>query len=118
MRGLREAVERGNQYLRAGADLIFVTGVATLDEVKELVNGIKGPVSITAGMPPSVREMSIRALRDCGVRRVSLPSVAVFSALQAVKRTLALIRADEDFEQVTKQDFLCSMRDVGAALTR
>ena len=117
-RGLREAVERGNQYLNAGADLIFVTGVATLDEVKGLVSGIKGPVSITAGMPPSVREMSICSLRDCGVARVSLPTVAVFSALQAVKRTLALIYAHDDFDEVLKQDLLCSMQDVTAILTK
>ena len=69
-------------------------------------------------MEDGLQGVCIRALRDCGVRRVSLPTVTVFSALQAVKRTLALIRADEDFEQVTKQDLLCSMRDVGAALTR
>ena len=118
MRGLQEAVERGNLYLSAGADLIFVAGVATLDEVKALVGGIKGPVSITAGMPPGIREMSIGSLRDCGVARVSLPTVAVFSALQAVKHTLALIRTHDDFDQILEQNLLCSMQDVTAILTK
>jgi 6,7-dimethyl-8-ribityllumazine synthase len=59
---------------------------------------------------------ALRALRECGVGRVSLPAVAVFSALQAVKRTLALIRAHEDFEEILRQNLLCSMQDVAPLL--
>jgi len=34
--------------LEAGADLVFVTGVSTLEDMGVLVKGIKGPVSIPA----------------------------------------------------------------------
>lgn len=46
--GLSEAVRRCNLYLEAGADLVFVTGVSTLEDMGVLVKGIKGPVSIPA----------------------------------------------------------------------
>jgi 2-methylisocitrate lyase-like PEP mutase family enzyme len=65
--GLREAAERGNAYLAAGADLAFVTGVASMDEVRFLVREIHGPVSIAAGMPYNMRAMSVKALKDAGV---------------------------------------------------
>jgi len=117
-RGLQEAIERGNHYLHAGADLIFVVGVATIAEAKRLVDEIPGPVSIAAGMPYNLRNMSIRALRDCGVARVSLPSVAIFSALKAVKRTLALIRDTEDFAEVIEQDLVGNTQDVADVLKK
>lgn len=111
-RGLREAIERGNHYVKAGADLIFVTGVATLDEVRVLVQEIQGPVSIAAGLPSNIYNLSIKGLRECGVARVSLPTIAVFSALQAMKRTLLLIRQSDDFVDVLEHGFVCTAEDV------
>jgi 2-methylisocitrate lyase-like PEP mutase family enzyme len=85
--GLNESIARANLYLQAGADLAFVTGVATIVEVKTLVQGIHGPVRIAAGLANNINTMSIADLRTCGVRRVSLPVVAIFSVIQAVSRT-------------------------------
>jgi len=110
--GVKEAVKRGNRYRQAGADLIFVTGVKTL------VNEIDGPVSIAAGMPQNMDAMSIQELRDCGVARVSLPSILLFSAIQAVKRSLAVVRDTERFDELSSRDFLCGMSEVGAILKK
>ena len=60
--GLGEAIERANRYLQAGADLAFVTGVTTLEQVKLLVKEISGPVSIAAGLPNNIRSFSIAEL--------------------------------------------------------
>ncbi len=54
--GLEIAIDRANQYLEAGADLTFITYVEKLDEVKQVVKGVKGPVSIAAGMPYNINE--------------------------------------------------------------
>jgi len=48
--GLEIAVDRANRYLKAGADLAFITYVETLDEVKKIKREVKGPVSIAAGL--------------------------------------------------------------------
>ena len=101
--GLEEAVERANHYLDAGADLAFVTGIVTLSEVKTLVDGIHGPVSIAAGLPNNITSMSIAELKACGVARVSLPVIAIFSAIRAIRRTLAALRGSQDFSAILRE---------------
>lgn len=116
--GLQEAVDRANAYLAAGADLAFVTAVATMDEARVLKRDVKGPVSIAAGMPYNLRTMSVQALKDLGVARVSLPMVAVLSVVRAVTDTLRSIRDTQDFGEIVGKERLCRMEDVGALLKR
>jgi 2-methylisocitrate lyase-like PEP mutase family enzyme len=40
--GLNMAIDRANLYLKVGADLVFVTYVETLDEVKTILKKLKG----------------------------------------------------------------------------
>ena len=61
--GLNEAIRRGNLYLEAGADLVFVTGVSTMEEVGVFVKGIQGPVSIAAGLANNLHAFSINDLK-------------------------------------------------------
>jgi len=106
--GICEAIERANRYLQAGADLAFVTGVTTLEQVKLLVKEIDGPVSIAAGLPNNIRSFSIAELRDCGVARVSLPTVAVYSAIAGMVRCLESISHSDGFLEIASNDLLCS----------
>ena len=115
--GLTESVARANLYLDAGADLAFVAGVVTIAEVKTLVHGIHGPVSIAAGLPYNIHGMSIADLIACGVARISLPMIAVFSAIQAIGRTLAALRDTQDFSALHRENLLCSSEDVSRLLT-
>jgi 2-methylisocitrate lyase-like PEP mutase family enzyme len=110
--GLNESIARANLYLDAGADLAFVTGAATLAEVKTLVQGIHGPVSIAAGLPNNINTMSIADLRACGVARVSLPVIAIFSAIQALSRTLVALRDSHDLPAIVGGNLLCSAEDL------
>ncbi len=117
-KGIEEAILRGNKYLQAGADLVFVTMVATPDEAKLLVDGIEGPVSIAAGMPYNIKLLSISQLRACGVARVSLPAIMVFSAIQAMKRTLSIVSEHDTFEKIIESGLLCSPEDLPKILGR
>lgn len=116
--GLNESITRANLYLNAGADLAFVTGVATHAEVKALVQGIRGPVSIAAGLPNNINSMSVADLRACGVARVSLPVVAIFAVIQAISHTLATLRDSQDFLLIHQKKFLCSPEDVSRLLIK
>lgn len=94
---LSESIKRGNKYLEAGADCIFIQPVWDKETISTLVKEIKGPINILsnpgsgAGLPPTVRE-----LQDLGVARLSLGS-------GLMKATLALIKkvADELSEKGT-----------------
>ena len=84
---LGAAVERGNAYLGAGADCVFVPGVRDRDTIAALVKGIKGPVNVLAvkGSPP------VKELEGLGVARVSLgsgPHRAAAALMQSIAREL------------------------------
>jgi len=115
--GLKEAIERANRYLQAGGDLAFVVGVSTLEEARTLVREIAGPVSIAAGMPYNMG-LSIAELKQCGVARVSLPTLAVFASLQAMTQVLAGVQAGEGFTTMAERGLLASMKTVGELLSQ
>jgi 2-methylisocitrate lyase-like PEP mutase family enzyme len=93
--GLEIAIERANQYLEAGADLAFITYIETLDEVKKAVKEVKGPVSIAAGMSYNINNFSIDDLTKCGVARISLPTLLIFSSLQGISSSLEYLKDDK-----------------------
>lgn len=116
--GLAEAVKRANAYLQAGGDLAFIIGVSELEHVKLLVREIDGPIAIAAGMPNNLGGLSIAQLRDAGVRRVSLPSLLIFSAIKAMLRSLEIVAGTDSFEAIVEGDLVCGMEDVGKLLSR
>ncbi len=78
-------LERAAAYLAAGADGIFVPGVADPDTLAALVAGIGGPLNVTAGPgAPSVAELAA-----LGVARVST-GARIAQAAHAVVREAAL----------------------------
>lgn len=113
--GLKEAIERANRYLEAGADMAFVTRVAKLEEAKLLVREIAGPVSIAVGMPYNM-DLSIADLKQCGVARVSLPTLAVFASIRAMTQTLSEVLAGENFTRIAERGMVCSMKEAAELL--
>jgi 2-methylisocitrate lyase-like PEP mutase family enzyme len=79
---LEQAVRRGNAYLAAGADCVFVPGVIDAPTVAALAASIEGPVNILAksGAPP------IAELARLGVARVSLGPYVAQAALEMARR--------------------------------
>jgi len=74
-----EAIERGNAYLRSGADCIFVLG-GIGPNLPTLINQITGPVSVLAGAgSPSVNELA-----GLGVARISIGPGAMGVAYAAL----------------------------------
>lgn len=110
--GLNEAVRRGNLYLEAGADLVFVTGVSTLEEVSVLVKGIKGPVSIAAGLANNLQAFSITDLKELGVARVSLPCIAISASIKALLQAMEALKSG-GFKSLIQEGRLCSSQDIG-----
>jgi 2-methylisocitrate lyase-like PEP mutase family enzyme len=77
-----EAVRRGNQYLDAGADCVFVPGVIDADTIAALVRALDGPLNVMA-MPGAP---NIARLGELGVARVSVGSAIAQAALAATRQ--------------------------------
>ena len=105
-------MRRGNLYLAAGADLLFVTGVTTLEDVRVLVKEIEGPVSIAAGLGNNIQAFSIDDLKECGVARVSLPTIAICAAIKALTGACDVLKTGV-FAPLVQEGRLCSGQDIG-----
>jgi 2-methylisocitrate lyase-like PEP mutase family enzyme len=97
--------------------LAFIVGVSTLAEVKTLVQGIHSPVSIAAGPPNNIDELTIANLKACGVAHISLPVIAIFSTIGAIIRTFSALRDSQDFSMILQEKLLCSPNDVARLFT-
>jgi 2-methylisocitrate lyase-like PEP mutase family enzyme len=108
---LRATLERTDAFLSAGADGVFVPGVADPTVIAALVAGIDAPVNILVG-PGSP---SVDALADLGVARVSLGSTVIRAAYALIRRG-----ADELLRQGTYASLEGDLPygDVNALLTR
>lgn len=82
---LRNTVERGKAYLKAGADCIFVPGLKDLKHIATVVNELKAPINILA----TIGAPSIPELKQMGVKRISMgsgPMRAVMGLLRRICR--------------------------------
>lgn len=90
---LAEALRRGNAYLDAGADCVFVPGVSDRATIGALVAGLHGPLNVlaTATTPP------VSTLAELGVARVSLGSGAMSAILANFSDLVQRMHDDGDF---------------------
>jgi 2-methylisocitrate lyase-like PEP mutase family enzyme len=79
---LDEAIRRVNAYLAAGADLAFVEGPTSVDEVKRICREVKGPVFYNmTGVSP---RFTLEEMRAIGIAVCISPNAMLRSALGAM----------------------------------
>jgi 2-methylisocitrate lyase-like PEP mutase family enzyme len=79
---LQEVVARAEQYAKAGADCLFVPGLAELSTIATLVGRSPLPLNIMAGPgAPTVAQLA-----DVGVRRVSVGTALAQAAYSLIDR--------------------------------
>ena len=98
--GLDDAIERGNRYAEAGADVIFVEAPQGMDEVQRIAREVKAPLlanMVPGGKTPAVKFSDLERL---GFRIVIYPAVCMGAAVVAIERSLARLREREtDWEE-------------------
>lgn len=88
---LAEALARVKAYEAAGADGIFVPGLADRDDIRAVVAAVKCPVNVLF-LP---NKLTVTQLADLGVARISCGSLLFRASLQAAVQTaLAVSRGD------------------------
>jgi 2-methylisocitrate lyase-like PEP mutase family enzyme len=112
----KEAIDRANNYLEAGADLVFVAYADTLEEVIILQKEIQGPLSIAAGLPYNIKEFSINDLIELNLARVSLPMLMIQSSIQGMLKSLSSIKNSNSFEDIINNDLTCESEHISVLL--
>jgi 2-methylisocitrate lyase-like PEP mutase family enzyme len=89
---LDDAIRRANAYLEAGADLIFVEGPQSVEEVRRICREVRGPIFYNqAGASP---RFSLAELGDLGIAVAIAPGATLRATVQAVY-DLAVAMRDE-----------------------
>ena len=83
--GLDEAIERGNRYAEAGADLIFVEAPTSREDMLRTNREIKAPtnaIQIEGGKTPL---LTVKELEELGFNVVVYPNVTVYATAWALR---------------------------------
>jgi 2-methylisocitrate lyase-like PEP mutase family enzyme len=92
---LDDTIARLRAFADAGADVLYAPGLATLDEIRAVCASTSTPVNVLARP-----NLTLRELRDAGVRRVSVGGALAWASVNAAARAAEAIRDDGDFSQL------------------
>ena len=95
---LRNTLERGAAYLKAGGDCIFVPGLRNPEHIRQVVEHWRAPVNILAG--PGVP--SLPELTKLGVKRVSYGSGPHRAAMGLLRRMADEAKTSGTYEALTE----------------
>lgn len=101
--GLAASIERCQQYIAAGADVIFAEAITDPDEYRQFTSSLAAPVLANMtefGMSPL---MTTEQLRDAGVQLVLYPLSAFRAMSQAAERVFQAIRSEGTQRSVVPQ---------------
>lgn len=98
--GVDAALTRCRKYLRAGADMAKPQGLDTAEEIRRAIEQVPGPHFATLSQAAGKSGLSVQALQELGVAAVTLPSLPLFAAAQAVQNVLAAFKRDGSLANV------------------
>jgi len=117
--GLEEAVRRGNLYLNAGADLVFIDAIATREDIAHAVRGVRGPLSVNLmdGVTGIKTELvPVPELAEMGVARVSVPVASILVAHKALTEFFTALRRSPTGTLPGQTQWLSSFEEYTAAV--
>jgi 2-methylisocitrate lyase-like PEP mutase family enzyme len=93
--GLDEALRRGEQYLKAGVDGIFIEAPQTIKELETIGSAFKGVPQIAnmlegGGQTPVLPPQDLKAM---GFAMAAYPTTIIFRVARTIERALADIKA-------------------------
>jgi len=83
--GVDEAIKRFNAYIDAGADIVFAGEHYEVEELKQVVNSVKGYLCICGGIPGwEDSQLTLKDYQEIGIKMVLFPLVALYTATRAI----------------------------------
>lgn len=83
--GLDEAIERGNRYAEAGADIIFIEAPPSIEDMKRVCKEVKAPMSANMVEGGKTPLLTAKELQDIGYAIATFPLSTVYAAAYGVR---------------------------------
>lgn len=90
--GIDEAVRRGKEYRKAGADAVFIEAPRTIDELRRIGRSVGAPLVANMMEGGKTPLLSAEELRKLGFRLVVFPLSALFATTYAVREVLKTLK--------------------------
>ncbi|MBV7545080.1 isocitrate lyase/PEP mutase family protein [Pseudomonas sp. PDM26] len=101
--GFESALSRAEQYVKAGADMIFVEAPETLDQIRTIARRIPGPKLMNMFYGGKTPLMPIEELSSLGYQLVIIPSDMQRDAIHAMQVVLTEIKRSGDSSAMAAQ---------------
>jgi 2,3-dimethylmalate lyase len=102
--GVNEAIERAQMYAEAGADVTFVQGADSLEDLTRICREVRCPQFANVSQAGRLKStLSIKQMQDAGACAVTFPIAAMLAAAAAMKRVLAGLRRDGSLAAVQSE---------------
>ncbi len=101
--GFESALSRAEQYVKAGADMIFVEAPETLDQIRTIARRIPGPKLMNMFYGGKTPLMPIEELSSLGYQLVIIPSDMQRAAIHAMQVVLTEIKRSGDSSAMAAQ---------------
>ena len=92
---VEDAIARCQLFMEAGADMAKPMGLDTIPEIKRALREIPSPHMATLSQAAGPKTRSLAELEAAGVVAATFPSVALFSAANAVRNVLRLLKRSD-----------------------
>lgn len=90
--GLEEAIRRGKEYRKAGADAVFIEAPRTMDELKMIAKSVDAPLVANMMEGGKTPLLSAEELWKIGFRLVVFPLTALFAATYAMREAFQTLK--------------------------
>jgi len=90
--GLDEAIRRGREYRKAGADAVFIEAPRTIDDLKKIGKSVDAPLVANMMEGGKTPLLSAEELKKIGFRLVVFPLTALFAATYAIREALHTLK--------------------------
>jgi 2-methylisocitrate lyase-like PEP mutase family enzyme len=97
--GIEDAIERGQRYIEAGADILFIEATETLEDVKRLPQLFKAPQLINIVIGGKTPTLSRSDLAQLGYGIVLYANAALQSAVHGMQIALRRLHRDGFLEE-------------------
>ncbi|BCJ85957.1 isocitrate lyase/PEP mutase family protein [Effusibacillus dendaii] len=105
--GLEEAISRGKACADAGADIIYIEMLETVDELKEVARKIDAPLMYDMLENTRVPYMNVKELQNIGYKLVIFPLSSTFLYAETTMRLMSSLK-----ETGTTAEFLDKMMTI------
>jgi len=92
---VEDAIARCQLFMEAGADMAKPMGLDTIPEIKRALREIPSPHMATLSQAAGPKARSLKELEEAGVVAATFPSVALFSAANAVRNVLRILKTSD-----------------------